>query len=103
MLTVINIKGEELERKVDTEVCDTSRRKLLKKAYATPVVVALGSMVFSADAKAWGPFGGGHKHFSGCGHNSGGGSSSSSSSSSVSGGHNWCSMCKKYWPCSHHP
>ena len=85
MLTVINIKGEELERKVDTEVCDTSRRKLLKKAYAAPVVVALGSMAFSADARAWG-------------HRRGG----SSSSSSVSGGHNWCGMCRKAWPCRHH-
>jgi len=98
MSTVIYIKGEELGKKIDNEVCDTSRRKLLKKAYTAPVVVALGSMTFSADAKAWGNWGGHHKHFSGCGHNSGG-----SSSSSVSGGHNWCGMCKKYWPCSHHP
>ncbi len=98
MLTNIFIKGDRLNEKLDTDI-DVSRRKLLKKAYTAPAVIALGSMTFAADADAWGGAWGHHKHFSGCGHNGGG----SSSSSSLSGGQGWCSMCKKHWPCSHHP
>ena len=77
------------------EVTDVSRRKLLKKAYVAPVVVALGSMAFTADANAGG-FGAYHKKSPGA-HHSGG------SSSSLSGGSGWCGMCKKSGPCSHHP
>jgi len=92
MSTVINIKGEELEKRVDTEVCDTSRRKLLKKAYTAPVVVALGSMAFSTQAQA--------KHFGacffGCGCPTSGGNSSSSSLSSGGGK---CNICGFPFPC----
>ncbi len=95
MLTNIFIKGDRLDVKLDADI-DVSRRKLLKKAYTAPVVIALGSMTFTADVDAWG--GSRHRHFAGCGHNGGG-----SSSSSLSGGQGWCSMCKRHWPCRHHP
>jgi len=34
------------------EICDQSRRKLLKKAYVAPVVVALGTMVLVSPSEA---------------------------------------------------
>lgn len=60
------------------EVCDHSRRNLLKKSYTAPAIIVLGSMSFSTDAKAsWGNWGG---------------SSSTSGSSSLSGG-SVCNIC----------
>ena len=58
------MKNSEIDKDVEQEI-DQSRRKLLKKTYTAPVVIALGSMAFSADAGAswWG-----HRHTFGCGH-----------------------------------
>ena len=88
--------------KTTNQVTDQSRRKLLKKAYVTPVVIALGTMTFSSEVNAMTPrqhpggnHGGGHH---GGGHHHGGGSSSS-----LSGGSGWCGVCKHKFPCSHHP
>jgi len=92
-------QGGKMKQIIETEVADTSRRNLLKKAYVAPIVVALGSMAFTTQAQAgWFKKHAG-KCFFGCGCPSSGGSSSSSS---VSGGGGWCSICKHNWPCSHH-
>lgn len=75
----------ETEKK-DVEECDLSRRALLKKAYSAPVVIALGTMSYSQDAKAFGwHFWGGHH---GGGHHGGG--------SSLGGG--TCNICHSF-PC----
>ena len=66
------------------ETCDQSRRKLLKKSYTAPVIIALGTMSFSTDSQAMAP-----KQNSGGGSTSGGSSLSSGSS---------CNVCHR-WPC----
>jgi len=44
---------------LQNETCDQSRRKVLKKAYVAPVVVALGAMTLSSPAEAMSSKGGG--------------------------------------------
>jgi len=92
--------------KTINKVTDVSRRKLLKKAYVAPIVIALGSLTISSDLSAM-------SHRQGIGGNSSGGDTSGeghhggahhgSSSSSLSGGSGWCSVCKHDFPCTHHP
>ena len=43
---------------LESEICDQSRRKILKKSYTTPVVVALGTMTLYSPAEAMSKRGG---------------------------------------------
>jgi len=78
------------ETEIETETCDQSRRKLLKKSYVAPAVIALGSMSFTTEAKAGWFGGGGHHH---------GGSTGGSSSLSSSGCCHICGLLFKYCKC----